>query len=190
MCVCVYLQQEFADIVFAFGGSFMQRCELPEVSHVDHGAVKNEQLCNFIMTVGTGVMERNQTAAAETEPRLQRTFFHHTEMKSDTFLLLESEDTQSSSSPFILGVDVGSVLQQELDDCQTVVAGSKMQRRGLPTLHVPAVHVLCCAEPLQMPMNMVCRDKESREKGKELICSVTLSSTMKQHLDQQNLQFL
>lgn len=64
MCVsvCVYLQQEFADVVFALGGSFMQGCELPEVGHVDHSAVMDQQLCHLQVTVGTGVMKRNQTS--------------------------------------------------------------------------------------------------------------------------------
>ena len=33
--------------------------------------------------------------------------------------------------PFVLGVDVGAVLQQELDDADAVVAGRQVQRSGL-----------------------------------------------------------
>lgn len=54
----------------------------------------------------------------------------------------EEANEIDTPSPFVLGVHVGSVLQQELDDGQPVVAGREVQRRGLSTLHVPAVHVL------------------------------------------------
>lgn len=46
------------------------------------------------------------------------------------------------SSPFVLGVDVCSVLQQELDDGQPVKTGGEVQRRRLSALYVPAVDVL------------------------------------------------
>lgn len=34
-------------------------------------------------------------------------------------------------SPFVLGVDVGPVLEQQLNDADSVVAGSQVERRGL-----------------------------------------------------------
>lgn len=34
-------------------------------------------------------------------------------------------------SPFILGVNVSSVLEEELHDADPVVAGSQVERRGL-----------------------------------------------------------
>lgn len=40
--VSLYLQQEFADVVFAFWGGFMQRCELPEVGHIDDSPVQHQ----------------------------------------------------------------------------------------------------------------------------------------------------
>lgn len=68
-------------------------------------------------------------------------------------------------SPFILGVYVGSVLQQELNNGQTVVAGGEMQRRGLSTLQVSAVHVLHRAEFLQRERDADQWRQEHENKG-------------------------
>ena len=51
-------------------------------------------------------------------------------------------------SPLVLGVDVGAVVQQVLHHRHAVVAGGKVERRGVPPLQVPAVHVLRCAQLL------------------------------------------
>lgn len=48
----------------------------------------------------------------------------------------------TTSSPFVLGVHVGSVVQQELHHCHPVVAGGEVQRRGVTSLQVAAVDVL------------------------------------------------
>lgn len=41
--------------------------------------------------------------------------------------------------PLVFCMDVGSVRQQKLNDGHPVVASCKMQRRRVPTIHVPAV---------------------------------------------------
>lgn len=56
------LEQQFADLVFALGGGFVERCELPQVGHVDRGAVSDQQLGHLVVTVRTGVMEGNQAS--------------------------------------------------------------------------------------------------------------------------------
>lgn len=73
----MYLQQEFADVVFALGGSFMQGCELPEVGHVDHSTMKDQQLCHLQVTVGTGVVKRNQTSERETQSQTGDSSYRH-----------------------------------------------------------------------------------------------------------------
>lgn len=55
------LEQQFADLVFALSGGFMERRELPQVGHVDRGSVPDQQLGHLVVTVRTGVMEGNQT---------------------------------------------------------------------------------------------------------------------------------
>lgn len=58
-----HLEQQLADLIFAFGRGFVKRRELPQVGHVDRRAVPHQQLGHFVVTVGAGVMERNQTPA-------------------------------------------------------------------------------------------------------------------------------
>lgn len=57
------LEEQFADLVFALGGSFMQRRKLPQVGHVNRGAVSDQQLGHLVVAVGAGVMEGHQTTA-------------------------------------------------------------------------------------------------------------------------------
>lgn len=44
----------------------MQGCELPQVGHVNRGAVSDQQLGHLVVSVGTGVMEGDQPAARRT----------------------------------------------------------------------------------------------------------------------------
>lgn len=52
-------------------------------------------------------------------------------------------------APFVLGVHIGPVVQQELHHRHSVVTSSKVKRSGVSSLEVPAVHVLSCAQRLQ-----------------------------------------
>ncbi len=61
------LKQQFADFVFALCSSFVQRRELPQVSHVDRGSVSDQQLGHLVVTIRAGVMERNQTSVKVTQ---------------------------------------------------------------------------------------------------------------------------
>lgn len=55
-----YLKQQFADLIFAFGGRLMQRGELPQVGHVDHSTMNDEELSDLVMPIGTGVVQGDQ----------------------------------------------------------------------------------------------------------------------------------
>lgn len=57
-----YLEQQFADLVFALGSGFMERRELPQVGNVDWGTMSDQQLGHLVVTIRTGVMEGDQTA--------------------------------------------------------------------------------------------------------------------------------
>lgn len=74
------LEQQFADLVFALGSSFMQRRELPQVGHIDRGSVSDQQLGHLVVTVRTGVMQGDQTAA---KSKVQKWF---SETKNDEWL--------------------------------------------------------------------------------------------------------
>lgn len=65
------LEEQFADLVFALGGSFVQRRELPQVGHVDGGAVSDQQLRHLVVAVGAGVVEGHQPAAQRDTPLLR-----------------------------------------------------------------------------------------------------------------------
>lgn len=67
------LEQQFADLVFALGSGFVERRELPQVGHVDRGAVSDQQLGHLVVTVRTGVMEGNQA----TVKRKQQLYTHY-----------------------------------------------------------------------------------------------------------------
>lgn len=62
------LEEQFADLVFALGGSFVQRRKLPQVGHVNRGAVSDQQLGHLVVAVGAGVVEGHQTAAQRDTP--------------------------------------------------------------------------------------------------------------------------
>lgn len=56
------LEQQLADLVLALGGGLVQRRELPQVGHVDGGAVTHQQLGHLVVAVGAGVVQRDQAA--------------------------------------------------------------------------------------------------------------------------------
>lgn len=130
------LEEQFADLVFALGGSFMQRRELPQVGHVDGGAVSDQQLGHLVVAVGAGVVERHQ-------PPAQRDTRHF------TALLSALTRPHVRGPPFVLGVHIRPVVQQVLHHRHSVVTSSKMKRRGVSPLQVPAVHILSRAQRLQ-----------------------------------------
>ena len=82
----------------------MQGGELPKVHGVDIGAMPDEQLSHFKVSVGAGVVEGYEPA-------------------------------------LVLGMDVRPVLQDQLDNPGTVVAGSQMERGRLPPIGGVAVDV-------------------------------------------------
>lgn len=61
------LEEQLADLVFALGGGFMQGRELPQVGHIDRGAVSDQQLGHLVVSVGAGVVEGDQPAAGRTQ---------------------------------------------------------------------------------------------------------------------------
>lgn len=77
-----------------------------------------QKLCDFKVAVGTSVMERNK-AAAESEVTSQG------QIQAQVFL------SCWHVSPFVLGVDISPVLEEQLDDADSVVPGSQVERRGL-----------------------------------------------------------
>lgn len=79
-----------------------------------------QKLGDLKVSVGAGVVKRNQTAAEET-------------LELETLRLRDRQDFsgRGSVSPFVLGVNVGSVLEEQLNDADSVVSGSQVQRRGL-----------------------------------------------------------
>lgn len=56
----LYFEQQFADLIFSFGCSLVERSELPQVGHVDRSSVSDQQLSHFIVTVGACVVKGNQ----------------------------------------------------------------------------------------------------------------------------------
>lgn len=77
-----------------------------------------QKLCDLKVAVGTSVMERNE-AAAESEIRITG------QIQEPGFLC------RRCVSPFVLGVDISPVLEEQLNDADSVVARSQVQRRGL-----------------------------------------------------------
>lgn len=53
-----------------------------------------------------------------------------------------NDGTGKEIAPFVFSVDVGTVLQQVLHHGHAVVSSCEVQRCGLTSLCVPAVHVL------------------------------------------------
>lgn len=64
-------------------------------------------------------MKRHQAAAGQDT---------HDDRKLGTLVLSTSFE---SHSPFVLGVDIGAVLKEELNDADPVVACSQVEGRGL-----------------------------------------------------------
>lgn len=91
---------------------------LPKDDDDDDDGDLQQKLCDLKMAVGAGVMKRNE-AAAEARFRIRR------QIQAGLFL------SQRCVSPFVLGVNVGPVLEEELNDADSVVAGSQVERRGL-----------------------------------------------------------
>ena len=58
-----HLEQQLADLELPFGGSFVERRELPQVCRVDARAVLDELLRHFVVAVRTSVVERHETSA-------------------------------------------------------------------------------------------------------------------------------
>lgn len=79
-----------------------------------------QQLSDLVVSIGAGVVQRNQ-AAVETHNLVSH---HNTNTSHVTAAPM-------LCPPFVLGMDVGSVLQQQLDDADTVVARSQVEGRGL-----------------------------------------------------------
>lgn len=77
-----------------------------------------QKLCDLKVAVGTSVVKRNK-AAAESKIRMKR------QIQAGVFL------SQRCVSPFVLGVNVSPMLEEELNDADSVVAGSQVERRGL-----------------------------------------------------------
>lgn len=67
-----HLEQQLADLIFAFGCSLVKWRELPQVGHIDRSSVSDQQLGHLIVTVGACVVEGNQTAG---EQKTQVTIF-------------------------------------------------------------------------------------------------------------------
>lgn len=111
----------------------MERRELPQVGHVDRGAVSDQQLCHLVVTVRAGVVKGNQAAV---------------KTKRDDIVIFTSLPTMClfchryCDAPFVLGVHVGPVVQQVLHHRHSVVAGSKVKGGGVSSLQVSAVHIL------------------------------------------------
>lgn len=55
--------------------------------------------------------------------------------------VLERQE-QQEVSPFVFGVDVGAVVQEILNHGHAIVAGGKVERRGVAALQVSTVHIL------------------------------------------------
>lgn len=65
-----HFEQQFADLIFAFGCSLVKRGEFPQIGHIDRSSVSDQQLGHFIVTVGARVVEGDQTAGgAKTQAR-------------------------------------------------------------------------------------------------------------------------
>lgn len=165
------LEQQFADLVFALGSSFMQRRELPQVGHVDRGSVSDQQLSHLVVTVRTGVMQGDQTAA---KSKVQKWF---SEIKNDEWLasrifqwhfqiiivqnhsgfvflyiyfhVAAEFNHMASVAPFVLGVHVGPVVQEVLHHWHSVVASSKVKRSGVSSLQISAIHILSRTQRLR-----------------------------------------
>lgn len=59
-----YLEQQFDDLVLPLGGSLVQRGELPQVGHVDVGAVLHQKLRDLVVAVRARIVKRHQAPAA------------------------------------------------------------------------------------------------------------------------------
>lgn len=77
-----------------------------------------QKLCDFKVAVGTSVMERNE-ATVESQIRIKGQ------------IQVQGFSSRRCVSPFVLGVNISPVLEEQLNDADSVVAGSQVEWRGL-----------------------------------------------------------
>ena len=133
----------------------MERSELPKVHRVHICSVGDQQFCH---------LKKKKNIFTGISQSLLGLFCHShlcCQNCHDLKVAIAAGIVQGHQAALVLGVDVGAVGEQELDDPGSVVAGGEMQRCRLP------------------PVAGVAVDVEWSEKGQQLLLVPTVGSMVK-----------